>query len=154
MLLELDRIRIDGDTQPRESIDLAIVAEYAELMQDGATLPPVVVFHDGAKYWLADGFHRYHAARSIGADAITADVRPGTVEDARWYSYSANKDHGLRRTNEDKRRAVLAALKHENAALLSSREIALHCPGMVVFGSIRHMARRAGGLSHQNGRIN
>lgn len=127
MLLELQTIRTDGETQPRESIDPIVIAEYAEDMQAGATLPPVVVFHDGAAYWLADGFHRYHAALAIGADAIAADVRLGTVEDARWYSYGANKDHGLRRTNEDKRRAVLAALKHPQAALLSDSEIARHC---------------------------
>ena len=59
-------IRIDGGTQPRASIDQAIVDDYAEAFRRGDELPAAMVFHDGTSYWLADGFHRYHAARSSG----------------------------------------------------------------------------------------
>jgi uncharacterized protein (UPF0261 family) len=38
-----------------------------------------------------------------------------------------NKTHGLRRTNQDKARAVEAALKHPAAATKSNVEIAEHC---------------------------
>src|SRR5688500_4610428 len=44
-------------------------------------------------------------------------------------TYAANKGQetvGLRRTNEDKRRAVEAALRHPKAAKLSDRQIAEH----------------------------
>ena len=127
MMLWLEQIRTDGGTQPRAQMDRTVVAEYAADMGNGATFPPVVVFYDGSEYWLADGFHRVEAAKSLGLVEIAADVRQGTLEDAKWYSYSANKLHGLRRSNEDKRRAVEAALAHPYASRHSGEEIARHC---------------------------
>ena len=127
MMLWLEQIRTDGGTQPRAQMDWTVVAEYAADMGNGATFPPVVVFYDGSEYWLADGFHRVEAAKSLGLVEIAADVRQGTLEDAKWYSYSANKLHGLRRSNEDKRRAVEAALAHPYASRHSGEEIARHC---------------------------
>ena len=32
-------------------------------MVEGAEFPPLIVFFDGATYWLADGFHRYYGAQ-------------------------------------------------------------------------------------------
>ncbi len=127
MLLATCCIRTDGGTQPRETIDFVTVADYADDMRAGALFPPIVVFNDGADYWLADGFHRLQAAQQAGIDEIAADVRQGTQQDAQWYSYSVNQAHGLRRTNEDKRRAVEAALRHEYANKYSNVEIAKHC---------------------------
>jgi hypothetical protein len=40
--------------------------------------------------------------------------------------YAANRDHGLRRTNGDKKRAVLSSLKHPNGAKKPNSEIARH----------------------------
>lgn len=125
--LDIRTIRTDGGTQPRAEIDMVTVAEYAEDMTREAQFPPVVVFFDGSAYWLADGFHRYHAALSLGLATLDADVRRGTLAEAQWYSYSVNQSHGLRRTNEDKRRAVEAALQHPYAASKSLRDIANHC---------------------------
>jgi hypothetical protein len=91
------------------------------------TLPPIVVFHDGVDYWLADGFHRHAAHLKAGAADIAADVRKGTKRDAILHSVGANQAHGLRRTNEDKRRAVLTLLNDEEWAKWSDREIARRC---------------------------
>jgi hypothetical protein len=125
--LSLSDIRIDGGTQPRTMMEWETVEEYAELYKAGSNMPPVVVFYDGSINWLADGFHRYNAAQSAGLEAIDADVRSGTKLDAVWFSCSANQGHGIRRTNEDKRRAVLAALAHPRSKGLSDRQIADHC---------------------------
>ena len=103
-------IRIDGGTQPRASINLDAVNEYAEAITSGASLPPPTVFHDGADYWLADGFHRYHANKKIGAVSLECEVIEGTQRDAILHSLSANQTHGLRRTNEDKKKAVMTLL--------------------------------------------
>jgi ParB-like chromosome segregation protein Spo0J len=50
-------------------------------MAAGAKFPPVVVFHGGRKYWLADGFHRVDAAEAAGLDKILAEVRKGERRD-------------------------------------------------------------------------
>jgi hypothetical protein len=126
MQLQTNVIRTDGGTQPRLQLSAETINDYAESMADGVAFPPVVVFYDGADYWLADGFHRLHAAQQIGLADIAADVRQGTIQDAQWYSYSVNQSHGLRRSNEDKRRAVESALRHEYASRYSDSDIASH----------------------------
>jgi hypothetical protein len=96
-------------------------------MRLGTRFPPIAVFHDGKDYWLADGFHRVAAAnRARPGEFIEAEVMQGTQIDAQWYSYGVNKDHGLRRTNEDKARAVKRALCHPQGAKRSDRDIAAH----------------------------
>jgi hypothetical protein len=127
MKIKIDRIRIDGGTQPREDIDEDIVSEYANAMMEGEEFPPVDVFNDGVKYWLADGFHRYHASRKLGYLEVNAEVKNGTKRDAVLYSVSANSKHGLRRTNADKRKAVLTLLNDEEWSQWSDREIARKC---------------------------
>jgi transposase-like protein len=124
--LPIAEIRLDGGTQPRSALDFTAIDDYAEAMAAGVKFPPVVVFHDGEHYWLADGFHRLKAAFASGFDAIDCELRQGTLEDAQWYSFSANKTNGLRRTNEDKQRAVKSALLHPRAAELSNCAIAKH----------------------------
>lgn len=122
--LDIAAIRTDAGTQPRAKLDDSTVANYAERMRDGVRFPPVVVFHDGTDYILADGFHRIAAARLNGAAAIPADVRQGTVRDAILYSVGANAAHGLPRSNDDKRRAVLRLLEDGEWGQWSDREIA------------------------------
>jgi N6-adenosine-specific RNA methylase IME4 len=109
--IQLDAIRRDGGTQPRESLDAFVVQDYADALERGDTFPPVQVVYDGTDYWLYDGFHRVHAYEKAGRDSIPSDVTQGTQKDAQWLSLAANKDHGLRRTRADKRRAVVKALE-------------------------------------------
>jgi ParB-like chromosome segregation protein Spo0J len=110
-LLNIADIRIDGDTQPRLAVDEAVVAEYAEDMKAGAEFPPVRVVSDGAAHWLVDGFHRYYAHRKLGRTQIRAEVTTGLLTEAQWLSFAANKGHGLRRSNADKSKAVIKALR-------------------------------------------
>jgi len=131
--LPLDQIRIDGGTQPRVAIDDGIVAEYAEQYSNGVDLKPVIVFFDGATYWLADGFHRYWANKRNACEYIFADVYHGTQRDAILYSVGANATHGLRRTNADKRKAALTMLTNPMVSLdddgnpRSNCDVARHC---------------------------
>lgn len=126
MKIDLSKIRLDGGTQPRAALNEEWTLEIVESLNAGATLPPVTVFHDGKDYWLADGFHRVKAHVFRGAKDIEADVKQGTLADAQWFSYSANKSHGQRRSNDDKQRAVRAALLHANGAKLTDRQISEH----------------------------
>lgn len=125
--LNLNAIRIDGGTQPRERIDMATVTEYADAIKAGAELPPVVVFHDGADNWLADGFHRWHGHKQADKASILADVRAGSLLDAKLFAVGANGAHGLRRTNEDKRRAVQMVLDEPAWKDWSDRNVAEAC---------------------------
>ena len=124
--LPLSSIRLDGGTQPRASINLQIVSDYMNDMASGAEFPPADVFYDGSAYWLADGFHRIKAAEKAGRNEIACEVHQGTQQDAQWYSFGVNKGNGLRRTNQDKQRAVKAALQHPGGVGLSDGQIAAH----------------------------
>ena len=125
--LHLDAIRIDGGTQCRAELDEGAVTDYAAAIRSGADFPSVVVFFDGKHYWLADGFHRYHAHKHAGAIEINADVRNGTKRDAVLFSVGANAVHGLRRSNADKRKAVETLLRDKEWSQWSDREIAKAC---------------------------
>ena len=98
------RIRIDDldmSLQTRCGTDIDTIGNYAEAMADGAQFPDVTVFTDGARYWLADGFHRVEAARRIGRTTVSADVRKGTEDDAVVFGGTANNKQGKRPTRAD-----------------------------------------------------
>lgn len=125
-------VQTGGGTQMRAGIDQVAVNEYAEALNAGAVFPPIIVFYDGDKYWLGDGFHRVAAyqkfwGESAVSKSIAADVRSGTRRDAVLYAAGANADHGLRRTNADKRRAVETLLHDGEWVEWSNREIARRC---------------------------
>jgi len=136
--LPIASIRMDGGTQARAGLDEATVTEYAEAWlhlshrQNGfLEMPPIVVFHDGSSYWLADGFHRVVAYRqfldsgSAGASprAIRAAIEQGTQRDAILYACGANDKHGLRRSSADKRRAAATLLRDTEWGQWSDSEI-------------------------------
>lgn len=123
----ISSINMDGGTQPRAAIDFDVVEEYALALASGAAFPPVVVFFDGSTYWLADGFHRTHAHKTAGRQSIECDVRQGTRRDAVLFSVGANASHGMRRTTEDKRRAVLTMFNDPEWSHWADSAIARQC---------------------------
>lgn len=137
-------IRVNGGTQSRASIDRGVVSDYAEAVRDGATFPPITVFFDGSSYWLADGFHRYEAYSAAQVYDVPADIRQGTQRDAILFSVGANASHGLRRTNDDKRRAVLTLLNDPEWSSWSNREIARAC------GVSEYLVRDTRGICDKN----
>jgi hypothetical protein len=125
--LNIQSIIIDKGTQSRASISEDTVTDYAEAMSAGDEFPPVIAFFDGVEYYLADGFHRLHAVKRLGKTSIQADVRTGTLRDAILYSLGANRDHGLRRSNADKRKCVQTLLDDFEWGDLSVNEMARIC---------------------------
>jgi len=116
--IRLADIRWDADCQTRALVESETVLEYAEAMKDGATFPPIVVFHDSASYWLADGYHRYLAAKTLARErgdeetaTISADIRQGSKIDAVRYALSANARHGKRREPGDYAKAYEIAVR-------------------------------------------
>ena len=126
-MLELEKIRIDGGTQSRVELSQEVVNEYADAYRAGVQFPAVTVFFDGTDRWLADGFHRYFGAKTAGQTQIFENVIPGTQRDAIKYSLSANPNHGLRRTNADKRKAVTTALADAEWSAMSDVAVARLC---------------------------
>jgi len=124
--LKLSVIRTDGGTQARVRMCQDTVAEYASKMSDGVVMPPIVVFFDKKEYWLADGFHRYFAAKSNGDLEIECEVQDGTVEDAMLYSFSANGGRGLSMTPEDNFSIVSRMLAHPKWKSWTDSAIAKH----------------------------
>jgi hypothetical protein len=124
----LSAIRADERAQPRAALDDDRVAEYAEDMKRGCRLPPPVVFEDLERvYWLADGFHRHRAAVALKRKTIECIVYQGELRDAVLHGCGANAGHGLRRSNQDKRRAVARMLDDEEWSHWTDREIARRC---------------------------
>lgn len=127
-ILPLASILRETDMQMRTAgLDPAVVADYAEAMEEGTTFPPVVIFSDGTSFWLADGFHRTEAAIKIERETIEADVRQGTRRDAILFAAGANAKHGMRRTQADKRRAVTTLLSDPQFANESDRAVGKAC---------------------------
>ena len=155
--LRLDEIVLRGGTQSREQINDETVAEYAQAIQEGAELPPIIVYCDGVANWLADGFHRWHAHKLAGRQTIVAEARIGFLRDAILHSLSANVNHGLRRTNADKRKAVMTMLtnevvdKDENRNPWSDAAISRQCVvGRTLVAQIRSSLARTTSEDLQN----
>jgi hypothetical protein len=74
-----------------------------------------------------DGFHRYFAKQRNRRDKFACEVRPGTKRDAILHAVGANAEHGLKRTDADKRRAVNILLDDPEWSQWSGREIARQC---------------------------
>ena len=125
--IDINKIRIDGGTQSRKQVYEDTVTSYTELLLEGKIFTPVTVFADGKDIWLGDGFHRYHAHKRAGHKAMECNVINGTKRDAWIFSRSANADHGLPRTNEEKRDIVVSVLEDIEYADASDREIAKVC---------------------------
>lgn len=126
MKIKLSKIRTDGGTQARVRMCEQTIAEYASKMSDGVELPPVDVFFDNKEYWLADGFHRYFAAKSNGDLEIECNVINGTVEDAMLHSFSANGGRGLSMTPEDNFSIVSRMLAHPKWKSWTDSQISKH----------------------------
>jgi hypothetical protein len=129
----LKEIRADVAAQPRAAMLTDKVAEYAERMKEGDEFAAPILFYDGKVYWLADGFHRVAAAMSVGIEKLTCLIKDGGLREAILHSCGANATHGIQRTNEDKRRAVMKMLTDklvkldDSGAAWSDREIARRC---------------------------
>jgi len=105
--LPLRRLRRDGGTQLRQTMDMRATQEYAEAIRRGETFPPLVVFDDGNDFWLADGFHRYDAHVLCESAEVYCGVRQGSRQDAILYAAKANRAHGVRLTPADREKIIV-----------------------------------------------
>lgn len=128
-LVTIAFIEQDTSTQIRVNHSDEHIQDIADAYARKAPVPPVVLYCEKAeqklKYWIADGWHRIAATTGLNWTKIPAIVHQGNRADAIRRALGANADHGLRRTNADKRNAVSIALKE--FPKLSDRAIAEMC---------------------------
>ncbi|MFN8466268.1 MAG: hypothetical protein U0X20_11995 [Caldilineaceae bacterium] len=118
-------------------MDQPTVDEYAEVMlaaNGWGPFPPAVAFSMGQSIGCGNGNHRraalLQAAKQMGASfdlLAPVVVRPRTKRDAELEGLSDNAEHGLRRSVEDKRKAVDWALSDAELGQWSNAKIAAKC---------------------------
>jgi hypothetical protein len=81
-----------------------VIVQYVAAIGAGETIAPLMVFHDGSKHWLADGYCRVAAAIEAGLTKVDVEVRMGIKQDALKYAF--RRELPPARTVEDKRRDV------------------------------------------------
>lgn len=91
--VRMDLIVLDAGTKQR-SLDQGLVKKYQALMEDAVEFPPIEIIRDAEKYILVDGFHRFQCHENLNKRTIRAFVTEGSLRDAIWESFSANKLHG------------------------------------------------------------
>ena len=126
--VRLQKIRLDGGTQPRKEIDEPLVQHYTEVLLEGKDkFPPIELWFDGKSYWPSDGFHRFHAHKRAGFLDIEAVINQGTKRDAFKACLKANSKHGKPRTPEERRYVVQMALEDIEFSNESDHTIAELC---------------------------
>lgn len=105
-------IVLDPRLQMREKLDEQTIQHYFEIISEHGWIFPPIKMVNG---FVVDGWHRLEAARRAGLKEVPAIVEEVHNENPYMYALlkavGANSDHGLPRTNADKRRAVLTFLQ-------------------------------------------
>lgn len=125
--MELASLRMDCGLQLRAEIDHDHVDRLADAYAAGEPVPPIRVMHDSKTAWVWDGNHRLIARRQAGFETISVIVEHGTYREAILRAAGANHEHGLPRSNKDKRTAVAKLLEDKVWARRSDRWIAETC---------------------------
>ena len=125
--IPISSITLDHEIQSRCQIHDDVVAKYAAAMRQGEEFPPVIVFYNGATFWLADGFHRLRAKEVIGDLEILADVWQGGHQDAVLRAIEVNLKSELKLTEADVDKNIYKLIGHPEWKFWSDKEIANLC---------------------------
>lgn len=129
-MVQISAIKVDRRLQARQWMEESAIAEWADAIKalraagGSPAFPPVRLVREGALLWLVDGFHRHAAFTRAGETEIKAHVTDGTFRDALLMACGVNTDHGIRRTNADKEKAIGILLRDPEWSKLSDRRIA------------------------------
>lgn len=126
MFINLEDVTVDEKYQSRMSTNEEKVQAYAVLMKEGAKFPPVEIIEVDHEYVLVDGFHRFHAAKSLGEYEIESTITPGTWRDVKLRKWQANVHHGMPLTAAERNRSIKEMLDDPEFSDWSDRQIAKH----------------------------
>ncbi|MBK8202508.1 MAG: ParB N-terminal domain-containing protein [Bdellovibrionales bacterium] len=110
--LRLSQVEVDDLSLPREEYKKEEIEHYAECLKNGDILPPIVVFKKDSRFILASGHLRFEAHKLIEAIEIDVIVKEGSDHERIIESIESNSKHGLRLTNEEKRKCIKYFLSH------------------------------------------
>lgn len=125
-LVDMDDIDIKASPQIRVCDSESTIKDYWDAIVDGDKFPPIDLFwiEEKTVFIVADGHQRYWAHDRNNEKQIVAYVHEGGEREALLFALGANKQHGLRRTDADKRRAVEIVLKDVEWMAWTDRRIA------------------------------
>ena len=123
----ISSIMVDEKIQQRADLNEDYIDELLVEITEGAVLPPLDVYDIDGELFLTDGFHRLKALLKAGVDTVEVNIFEGNERDAILHAVGANANHGLRRTNADKRFAVTTLLKDKEWGNWSDGVIARRC---------------------------
>lgn len=117
MPIKMSQITVDERVQVRvDGLDQTRLQEYRIIVENGGEMDAILVYNDHKLgYILADGFHRVEVYRQLGRETIMAIVRSGSYEEAYEYAETANLDHGLAYSNEDKKNILRRRIQQGRA---------------------------------------
>lgn len=124
--INLNDVIVDGDIQVRVGgLDPETLQQYIDVLENEGELPPITLFRDDAgEHYLADGFHRFRAHEQLGKATIKAYVKDGNRDAAIEFAESANLEHGLKLTREDKKNILFRRLERGHEwKTFSAREL-------------------------------
>ncbi|WP_124490665.1 hypothetical protein [Burkholderia stagnalis] len=93
--LTFSQLSVDDELLGEASLGDEALEEAMSAIRVGsmrAARPAMRVFFDGCRFWLASHFHRYEAARRLGArhQEFWCEIRPGPKDDAVRYASSVS----------------------------------------------------------------
>lgn len=130
--LPIASINVDEEIQQRIKTSKGTIKDYARLLKEDHTFPAITVFmnqteNEEPEYYLADGFHRLQAYQNNGKEEIPCEIYKGSKLVAKFYAAGCNGTHGLKRSNQDKKKAVTTVLTDSTWKRMTDSEIAKHC---------------------------
>ena len=109
-IVAVSLLKLDERLQCRESVPEETIRAYEDGWREKIEFPPVEAFEVDGELYVTDGFCRVLSAQNVGKSKVPCLVRKGSWQDAVAAACGANSQHGLPRTNADKRKAATMAI--------------------------------------------
>ena len=109
-LVAVSLLKLDERLQCRESVPEETIRAYEDGWREKTEFPPVEAFEVEGELYVTDGFCRVLSAQNVGKSKVPCLVSKGSWQDAVAAACGANAQHGLPRTNADKRKAATMAI--------------------------------------------
>jgi len=114
VIVNLDDLNMNYQKRVKGT-DLELAQRYAESMEQGAELPPILVFEVEGEGILVDGYTRVAGYKINGVTEVEAVLYEGrTKADAELFAAFANNNHGKRASNEDNSQTIAVLCKNDH----------------------------------------